>query len=80
MTRSIVTLPCQALRWLLRLDQPVPSRTDQELPARVVALRAPKEELFVGLDPGEAEHLQAQDPAWRVNGRRGVVQFNKHDG
>jgi sugar phosphate isomerase/epimerase len=33
------------------------------------------------IKPGsEAKHLHAQDPAWRVNGRRGVVQFNKHDG
>lgn len=44
-------------------------------PATLVALRTLKAELIVGLKPGEAERLQAQDPAWRVNGKRGVIQF-----
>jgi uncharacterized protein with ATP-grasp and redox domains len=44
-------------------------------PATLVALRTLKAELIVGLKKGEAERLQAQDPAWLVNGRRGVIQF-----
>lgn len=44
-------------------------------PATLVALRTLKAELIVGLRQGEAERFQAQDPAWRVNGKRGVIQF-----
>ena len=43
-------------------------------PARLVALRTLKAEIIVGLRPGEAERLRAEDPSWLVNGRRGVVQ------
>jgi hypothetical protein len=43
-------------------------------PAPVVALRTMKSELIVGLAPGAAERLSAEDPAWLVNGRRGVIQ------
>jgi hypothetical protein len=43
-------------------------------PAPLVALRTCKGELIVGLAEGEAERLQAEDPAWMVNGRRGLVQ------
>jgi hypothetical protein len=44
-------------------------------PTTLVALRTLKAELIVGLRQGEAERFQAQDPAWRVNGKRGVIQF-----
>jgi uncharacterized protein with ATP-grasp and redox domains len=44
-------------------------------PATLVALRTLKAELIVGLRPGEEERLTAEDPAWRVNGKRGVIQF-----
>jgi hypothetical protein len=43
-------------------------------PTSCVALRTFKAELAIGLRPGEAERLDAQDPEWMVNGRRGVVQ------
>ena len=43
-------------------------------PAAIVALRTLKAELIVGLRPGEAERLQRKDPAWLVNGQRGIVQ------
>lgn len=43
-------------------------------PAPVVALRTLKAEVVVGLAPGLAERLQAADPAWLVNGQRGVIQ------
>jgi uncharacterized protein with ATP-grasp and redox domains len=44
------------------------------LPAPLAALRTFKGEIIVGLRPGEAERLSAEDPAWLVNGRRGVIQ------
>jgi hypothetical protein len=43
-------------------------------PTRLVALRTLKAEIIVGLKPGDAERLHAEDPSWLVNGRRGVVQ------
>jgi hypothetical protein len=43
-------------------------------PAPIVALRTLKAEIIVGLRPGEAERLQVEDPAWLVNGQRGIVQ------
>lgn len=43
-------------------------------PARLVTLRTLKAEIIVGLRPGDAERLRAEDPAWLVNGRRGVIQ------
>ena len=44
-------------------------------PANVVALRTLKAEVIVGLATGQAERLEAEDPAWRINGKRGVIQF-----
>ncbi len=35
MLKSITALPYRALRWLLRLDQPAPTRTDEELAVEV---------------------------------------------
>ncbi len=49
-------------------------RATAYFPAPLVALRTLKSELILGLRPGEAERLQTQDPHWRVNGRRGIVQ------
>lgn len=43
-------------------------------PVPIVALRTLKAELIIGLRPGEAERLQGEDPAWLVNGQRGIVQ------
>jgi hypothetical protein len=43
-------------------------------PSPFVALRTLKSELITGLHQGQAERVQAQDPQWRVNGKRGVVQ------
>lgn len=44
-------------------------------PAPVVALRTLKSETVVGLAAGVAEHLDAVEPEWRVNGSRGIIQF-----
>jgi uncharacterized protein with ATP-grasp and redox domains len=43
-------------------------------PAPVAALRTLKGEIIVGLAPGRAEGLAGEDPAWLVNGQRGVIQ------
>jgi len=43
-------------------------------PTPLLALRTLKAELIAGLEPGEAERLNAVDPAWRTNGQRGVAQ------
>jgi hypothetical protein len=44
-------------------------------PAPFVTLRTLKGEIMVGLQPRQAEALQAEDPAWLINGKRGVIQF-----
>jgi len=43
-------------------------------PSPLVVLRTLKAEIIVGLQPGQAEQLQAEDPAWLVNGKRGIIQ------
>jgi len=50
------------------------ARAASYFPAPAVALRTLKAEIIVGLRPGETERLQAEDPGWLVNGKRGVVQ------
>jgi uncharacterized protein with ATP-grasp and redox domains len=44
-------------------------------PAPFVALRTLKGEIVAGLQPGQAQALQAEDPAWLINGKRGVIQL-----
>ena len=46
-------------------------------PSSLVALRTLKSDPIVGLEPGLAERLDALDPQWRVNGKRGVIQFRQ---
>lgn len=43
-------------------------------PAPFVCLRTMKSDPVVGLPTGQAEALDAEDPQWRVNGKRGVIQ------
>lgn len=43
-------------------------------PAPVLALRTLKSDTLVGLPPGLAERLDAEEPLWRSDGRRGVAQ------
>jgi hypothetical protein len=44
-------------------------------PAPFVTLRTLKGEIMVGLQPGQADALQAEDPTWLINGKRGVIQL-----
>ncbi len=44
-------------------------------PAPLLAVRTLKAEVVVGLAPGQAEALTAQEPDWRVNGRRGLIHL-----
>jgi len=44
-------------------------------PSPFVALRTLKGEIMVGLAPGQAEELQADDPTWLINGKRGVIHL-----
>jgi hypothetical protein len=44
------------------------------LPFRMVCLRTLKSDSVVGLPAGTAARLDALDPQWRINGRRGVIQ------
>ena len=48
-------------------------------PAPFVALRTLKGEIMAGLQPGQAEELQAEDPTWLINGKRGVIQLVLQD-
>lgn len=44
-------------------------------PAPFVVLRTLKGEILVGLAPGQAEALAAEDPTWLINGQRGLIQY-----
>jgi len=44
-------------------------------PAPFVALRTMKSDPVAGLQAGQAKQLDSEDPQWRVNGKRGVIQF-----
>jgi uncharacterized protein with ATP-grasp and redox domains len=46
-------------------------------PASFLVLRTLKGEIVVGLQPGQAEGIAAEDPTWLINGKRGIVQFVK---
>ncbi len=44
-------------------------------PVPFLVLRTLKGEIMVGLQPGQAEALAAEDPTWLINGKRGVIQL-----
>jgi len=44
-------------------------------PAPFLVLRTLKGEIMVGLEPGQAEALTAEDPTWLINGKRGIIQL-----
>jgi hypothetical protein len=45
-------------------------------PAPLLVLRILKGEILVGLAPGQAESLAAQDPTWLINGQRGLIHYS----
>ncbi len=49
-------------------------------PAPLLALRVGKSDVITGLQPGQAARLDAAEPAWRTNGRWGVIQFKHSSG
>ena len=49
-------------------------------PAPVAALRTLKSEVIVGLAPGQAEKIAAEDAGWLINGQRGVIQARLSSG
>ena len=44
-------------------------------PAPFLVLRTFKGEILVGLEPGQAEALTAEDATWLINGKRRIVQL-----
>jgi len=46
-------------------------------PAPLLALRTLKSDAIVGLKTGLAAQLDGEDARWRVNGKRGIIQFKK---
>lgn len=46
-------------------------------PAPLVAVRTLKSDPIAGLAPGQADQLDQIDDQWRVNGKRGVIQFSR---
>jgi hypothetical protein len=44
-------------------------------PAPFVAVRTLKGEIMAGLQPGQAQAFQNEDPTWLINGKRGVIQL-----
>lgn len=45
-------------------------------PVPIVCLRTLKSELILGLQAPQVQELDHQDPNWRINGKRGLVQSN----
>jgi len=44
-------------------------------PTSLLILRTLKGEIIVGLKKGQAEKIEAEDPEWLTNGKRGIVQY-----
>ncbi len=53
-----------------RLEDAPPS-----LPRPYLLMRTLKSELMIGLEPGKAGELSAEDPKWLLNGRRGLIHL-----
>lgn len=47
-------------------------------PTSLLVLRTLKGEIMVGLKEGQAEEIEAEDPEWLTNGKRGIIQYIKH--
>jgi uncharacterized protein with ATP-grasp and redox domains len=61
---------------ILPADTPFAAATSY-LPVPLLALRTLKSDTIVGLPPGVAAHLDSLDKDWRINGRRGLLQFRQ---
>ena len=61
---------------LWEADAPFADVTDY-FPAPLLALRTLKSDAIVGLPSGLAAQLDGEDTRWRVNGKRGVIQFKR---
>lgn len=44
-------------------------------PAPLAVLRTMKSDIIVGLNKDQLDFLEAEDPEWKINGRRGIIQF-----
>jgi len=44
-------------------------------PTSLLILRTLKGEIMVGLKPGQVEQVEAEDPDWLTNGKRGLIQY-----
>jgi len=53
------------------------AEADAAFPRPYLLLRTLKGEIMVSLPPGQAETLTAQDPTWLINGKRGLIQYQK---
>jgi uncharacterized protein with ATP-grasp and redox domains len=51
------------------------ARLTNHFPIPFLTLRTLKAEIMVGLQPGQAEALAAEDPQWLINGKRGLIQL-----
>jgi len=47
-------------------------------PTSLLILRTLKGEIIVGLKRGQAEKIEAEDPDWLTNGKRGIIQYVEH--
>jgi uncharacterized protein with ATP-grasp and redox domains len=59
---------------LWEADIPLAPITDY-FPAPLLLVRTMKSDTVVGLQPGQAKQLDQIDAEWRINGRRGLIQF-----
>ncbi len=48
-----------------------------DFPRPFLVLRTLKGEIIAGLEPGQAEHLAAEDPTWLINGLRGLIHLEQ---
>ena len=49
-------------------------------PTSLLILRTLKGEIVVGLKKGQAEKIEAEDPDWLINGKRGIIQYIERRG
>lgn len=56
-------------------DTPLPGVWNY-MPTALLALRVSKSQVMIGLQPGQAQAMDARDPQWLTNGKWGVIQFH----